>query len=251
MLEPDLTICDATPSAATLLAAEPASLVGKRLDARFHSDERDHALTRLRDDVQAEGSVTHELRLRRADDVWRTFEATIGDLRDDPAGGGLVLTARDVSERRALEDQLTRQAFHDGLTGLANRALLADRVKHALVRAARTHAHVAVMFLDVDDFETITDSGGHEAGDEMLVELAARLRRCRRGSDTAARLGGDEFALVLEETDGVEGAAAFARRVLAVIGAPLTVGGALVHPRASIGITFGAAGQSPGELAAA
>ncbi len=248
VLEPDLTIRYVTPSASALLGLEPAALVGAKLDERFHSDEHDLAVSRLRDDVRVEGSITHEFRLRRADGAWRTFEGTIGDLLDDPAVGGLVLTARDVSERRALEDQLTRQAFHDGLTGLANRALLADRVKHALVRAARTQAHVAVMFLDVDDFKTINDSLGHEAGDEMLVELATRLQQCMRGADTAARLGGDEFALVLEETNGVEGAAAVARRVLAAIGAPLTVGGAVVHPRASIGITFGTSGQSPGEL---
>lgn len=248
VLEPDLTVRYVTPSVHTLLGHEPAGLVGARLDERFHPRERESVASRLRDETQREAGDTLEFRLCRADGVWRTFEGALSDLLDDPAVGGLVLTARDVSERRALEDQLTQQAFHDALTGLANRALLTDRVGHALERAGRTSSDVAVLFVDVDDFKTINDGLGHEAGDEMLVELAARVRQCTRDSDTAARLGGDEFAIVLEETNGVEGAAAFAERVLAAIAAPLTIAGALIHPRASIGITFGTTGQTPVEL---
>ena len=248
VLEPDLTVRYVTPSVRTLLGHEPDELVGARLDEWLHPDEREQAVARLRDDVLTESSATNEFRLRRADGIWRTFEGAMSDLLEDPAVHGLVLTARDVSDRRALEDELTRQAFHDALTGLPNRALLSDRVTQALERAARSKSDVAVLFLDVDDFKTINDGLGHEAGDEMLVELAARLGQCLRGSDTAARLGGDEFAIVLEETAGVEGAAAFAERVLAAMAVPLTIAGAQVHPRASIGITFGTKGQTSGEL---
>ncbi len=248
VLEPDLTVRYVTPSVATLLGREPELLVGTRLDQWLHPDEREHTAARFKEELVTERSVTLEFRLPRADATWRTFEATMSDLLDDPAVSGLVLTARDVSERRALEDELTTQAFHDSLTGLANRALLADRVRHALERSVRTHAHVAVLFLDVDDFKTVNDSLGHEAGDEMLVEIGNRLRTCMRGSDTAARLGGDEFAIVLEETNGVEGAARAAERVLEAVSAPLTLAGAQILPRASIGITFGTAGQTSGEL---
>lgn len=248
VLERDLTVRYVTPSALTLLGNEPSALVGKKFDERLHPDEREQAVARLRQALPADSSVPHEFRLCRSDGLWRTFEGGVSDLLDDPAVRGLVLTARDVSDRRALEDQLMQQAFHDSLTGLANRALLSDRVTHALERSTRSGSDVAVLFLDVDDFKTINDSLGHEAGDEMLVELAARLQHCMRGSDTAARLGGDEFGIVLEETAGVEGATVFAERVLAAIAAPLTISGAQIHPRASIGITFGRTGQTSGEL---
>ena len=248
ILEPDLAVRYVTPSVLTLLGREPRELIGTKLDEWLHPDERELAVARLGDDVSKESSVTHEFRLRRADGAWRTFEGGIRNLLADPTVSGLVLTARDVSERRALENQLTRQAFHDSLTGLANRALLSDRVTHALERAGRSKSRVAVLFLDVDDFKTINDSLGHKAGDEMLVELAARLTHCVRSSDTAARLGGDEFGIVLEETIGVEGALVFAERVLAAIAVPLTIAGAQLRPRVSIGISFGIPGQTSDEL---
>jgi PAS domain S-box-containing protein len=122
----------------TLLGHEPSELVGGTLDDRLHPDEREQAVARLRDEARTESSVTHEFRLCRADGIWRTFEAALSDLLHDPAVGGLVLTARDVSDRRALEDQLTRQAFttlsRASLTGAARR-----QVKHALgARRGRT-----------------------------------------------------------------------------------------------------------------
>ena len=248
ILEPDLTVRYVTPSVLTLLGQEPSEFVGAKLDEWLHPDERELAVARLRDHATKESSVTYEFRLRHTDGIWRTFEGGIRDLLADPAVSGLVLTARDVSERRALEDQLTQQAFHDSLTGLANRALLSDRVTHALERSIRSKARVAVLFIDVDDFKTINDSLGHTAGDEMLVELAARLMHCMRSSDTAARLGGDEFGIVLEETSDVEGVLVFAERVLAAIAVPLTLAGAQLRPRVSIGITFGVHGQTSDEL---
>jgi diguanylate cyclase (GGDEF)-like protein len=161
---------------------------------------------------------------------------------------GLVLTAHDVSERRALEDQLTHQAFHDALTGLPNRALLADRAAHALQRAKRSPSDVALLFLDIDDFKTINDSLGHTAGDDLLVEIAARLRRSLREVDTAARLGGDEFAVLLEDTSGVPGANLVAERLLEEVAKPIVLGSTQVLMRASIGLVFGEPGQTVGEL---
>ncbi len=128
---------------------------------------------------------------------------------------------RDVSERKALEDELKHQAFHDALSGLANRALFLDRLEHALARAARSQSLLAVLFLDLDDFKLVNDSFGHAAGDDLLVAVAGRLTKSLRAGDTAARFGGDEFAVLLEEISGLEEASQVAERIIAELRVPL------------------------------
>src|SRR4029453_16921408 len=139
-----------------------------------------------------------ELRLRHGDGGWRQFETTITNLLEEPAVGALVLNSRDVRERRELEGQLLHQAFHDSLTGLANRALFNDRVAHALKRRALAEDQVAVLFLDLNGFKEVNDSLGHASGDALLVLVAQRLWTCVRRGDSVARLGGDEFAVLVE-----------------------------------------------------
>ncbi len=156
---------------------------------------------------------------------------------------GRVWSFSDVTERRALENQLAHQAFHDSLTNLANKALFRDRVDHALARATRRATEVAVMFIDLDHFKTINDSLGHTVGDGVLTVVADRIRTCLRASDTAARLGGDEFAVLVEDSSRAE-AAEIADRILVAIGAPVAAGGREVVATASIGIAFSPAGTS-------
>jgi diguanylate cyclase (GGDEF)-like protein len=149
----------------------------------------------------------YECRVRRADGTW-LYADVIGVNRvHDPDLRVAVLSVRDVGARRALEEELTRQAFADSLTGLANRALFRDRVEHALARHRRDAGRVSLLLLDLDDFKTINDSLGHTAGDELLVALAGRLREEVRGCDTLARIGGDEFAVLVEDLDDLEMAA--------------------------------------------
>jgi diguanylate cyclase (GGDEF)-like protein/PAS domain S-box-containing protein len=130
----------------------------------------------------------------------RYVESTITDLLGDADIGGYVINSRDITDQTALESQLRHQAFHDPLTGLANRVLFADRVDHALTRIGRTGMQVAVLLIDLDGFKDVNDSLGHGAGDQMLGRVAERLVACSRPGDTVARLGGDEFALLLEDT---------------------------------------------------
>ncbi len=210
--------------------------------------EQTELVAELRDAVSTEPEVQRELRLRHADGGFRAAECVFGNLLHDEAVHGIVLTAHDVTERRVLEDQLTHQAFHDALTGLPNRALLLNRIEHALERARRSGDDVALLFLDLDDFKTINDSLGHAAGDELLVEIALRLQESLRAADTAARLGGDEFALLLEGTHGIAGATTAADRLLEAVARPMKLGSTEVLGRASVGIVFGTPGQSAGEL---
>src|SRR5262245_10519137 len=126
-----------------------------------------------------------------------------GAVLEDARGNvlGLTVSGRDITDRKALEEQLSQQAFSDPLTGLANRALFMDRLTHALARKERHDEDVAVLFLDLDRFKVINDSLGHGAGDELLIQVGRRLLGCLRPQDTIARLGGDEFGVLLEDVD--------------------------------------------------
>jgi diguanylate cyclase (GGDEF)-like protein/PAS domain S-box-containing protein len=176
-------------------------------------------------------------RIRNQSGEWRHLEAHVTDLRQDKSVGGVVLNARDVTERIELEEQLTHQAFHDNLTGLANRALFRDRLDQALARAARSDRLLAVLLVDLDGFKQVNDSLGHDAGDQLLQEVAQRFRSVVRPSDTVARFGGDEFALLLEDISEHE-AVGFAQRFLDRLGAPVTIARREVVLGASVGVVL-------------
>jgi len=144
---------------------------------------------------------------------------------------------------RAGETELRHQAFHDSLTGLANRALFADRVQHALDLQERDLRSLTVLFLDLDDFKTVNDTLGHPVGDALLVCAAERLRAALRPGDTIARLGGDEFAVLLE--DDVRDPMTFGQRVLDAFAMPFTVAGHRLSVRASVGLVLADA-DTPG-----
>jgi predicted signal transduction protein with EAL and GGDEF domain len=169
--------------------------MGTSLLDLVHPEDLDGARSHISDGSAPGGLSTLEFRMRNAGGTWRWVEGSVSNLLHDPDVEALVINYRDVTERKALENQLVHQAFHDPLTKLANRALFRDRVQHALSHQRRNRAPLAVMFMDIDDFKTVNDSLGHEAGDKLLIEVARRLQSMLRTSDTAARLGGDEFAL--------------------------------------------------------
>ncbi len=162
----------------------------------------------------------------------------------------LAAEAGIALENARLYDELRHQAFHDGLTGLANRTLFRDRVEHAVARRpGSTSGTVAVLFLDLDDFKTINESLGHHGGDELLAAVGERIRGCLRSADTAARLGGDEFAILLEDLRDETEATHVAQRLLDSLRSPIRIGETAATIAASIGIALtSAGGEDVGEL---
>jgi diguanylate cyclase (GGDEF)-like protein/PAS domain S-box-containing protein len=203
----------------------------------LHPDDTERAGELLTEVVRSPGAMaTGEFRVKHADGSWRWIEAVGKNLIDDPAVAGLVVNYRDITSRKTLEDELRHQAFHDSLTGLANRALFADRLDHALSLTRRNRHPLAVLFIDLDDFKTINDSLGHGEGDAILLGVAGRLRSALRGGDTIARMGGDEFAVLVEDPPGAGAPIEVADRLLAALQAPFTQGGKELFVHASIGV---------------
>jgi diguanylate cyclase (GGDEF)-like protein len=148
-----------------------------------------------------------------------------------------------VSERKAFEEQLAHQAFHDPVTHLANRALFNERVRHAVARALRERVGMAVLFVDLDDFKTVNDSLGHAVGDRVLLEVAQRISASVRAADTAARFGGDEFAILIEDVHDMAATVETAERILESVSRPLELPGNQLVIRASLGISIAEAGS--------
>jgi diguanylate cyclase (GGDEF)-like protein/PAS domain S-box-containing protein len=225
-----------SPSVERTLGYASGELVGSNVDNLLVCADSAPVLTLVQG--LAPGDMTHlECQVRQRDGRLLAVDVVATDVRGDETDDGLVLTMHDVSRWKSLQQELTRQAFHDPLTGLPNRALYVDRLDHALGRQRRHAKGIAVLFLDLDDFKTVNDSLGHGAGDRLIEDVAHRLLRSVRPGDTAARLGGDEFALLLEDVDEGQ-AAAVATRVLAELEQPFDLGDRSLLVGASIGIAL-------------
>jgi diguanylate cyclase (GGDEF)-like protein/PAS domain S-box-containing protein len=220
-----------------VLGFRPEDRIGKSAFEFIHPDDLARGTELLGEVVRFPGTMaTGEFRVKHADGSWRWLEAVGKNLFNDPAVGGLVVNYRDITTRKTLEDELRHQAFHDSLTGLANRALFVDRLDHALTLTRRNPRPLAVLFVDLDDFKTINDSLGHGEGDAILVSVAERLRSALRTGDTIARMGGDEFAVLVEDPPSASAPTDVAERLLAVLQAPFSHGSKELFVHASVGI---------------
>ena len=228
-----------SPAAERTFGIPPDDLVGRNLLDLWSESNRERLTAFLAELDATRGrtvgpfEVVVDTEQRRS-----TLECVGSNLLDDPAIAGLALNFRDVSERKALEEQLRQLAFHDPLTLLANRSLFRNRVEHALVLAHRSRQLVAVMFLDLDNFKNVNDSLGHAAGDRLLQAAAQRLVKSTRPSDTVARLGGDEFAILLEGITTVDDVERIAAAITQSFNSPLLLDGGETPMSASVGVAF-------------
>jgi diguanylate cyclase (GGDEF)-like protein/PAS domain S-box-containing protein len=226
-----------SPSAAHFFGVTSEDFCSAPLDRFLYPGDERVALDALAI-LRATGSVApFDVRVRHADGGWRILEMTADDLSLKSTLLSVAWHSRDVTARRALEDQLARQAFEDSLTGLANRALLFDRLTHALARDGRSVDSVAVLMIDLDGFKSINDGLGHDAGDHALKEVAARIARSARPGDTVARLGGDEFVVLLEDLSSPTIVDDMAHRILEIVRQPFMLHSRNVRISASIGIS--------------
>jgi diguanylate cyclase (GGDEF)-like protein/PAS domain S-box-containing protein len=251
IIDDDDLVRYASPSAATVFGLP--DLAGTPLEALIsagHHPALRETLSQLRGGARHLDGIG--LAVLCADGLLLQTDTTARDLRDDPTVSGLVLTMRDVTEQLRLSDDLSHLAFHDGLTGLANRLLFRNRLEHAYAVAALSDATLAVLFIDLDDFKEVNDTLGHAVGDELLVAVGRRIAEIVGAGGTAARMGGDEFAILIEESD-VGAAEQMATRVVAALSVPVDVsdgigGTHIVSGAASVGVALNTDADSPTEL---
>jgi len=245
--EPDGTFTYVSPSARRLLDHDPASLVGTHPVDLSHADTRDALVQALQDASRRGADPTRfRHRMRHRNGSYRWFETALTPIRD--ASGTvtqLQSSGRDITEQRETEQSLIKQAFHDDLTGLPNKALLLDRLDQAFAVSRRSQQPIAILFIDLDGFKTINDTLGHQTGDIALSKVAERLSAIVRPGDTLARIGGDEFVMLCAGTDGARGATAVARRILGAFDQPFVLGGHSIGLGTSIGIATSLGADNP------
>jgi len=233
------TIEYSSPAAQSIWGYQPGALEGRSLAELVHPDDR-RELEQLFEQVLSlpNTNVMREVRIALVNGGWRDCELVCNNLTNDSGIAGLLATYHDVSERKALEQELIRLAFNDSLTLLPNRAQFSNQVTRMLHDSADPSVSTAILFLDLDNFKLVNDTLGHQAGDQLLVSVAERLRRCIRPGDVAARLGGDEFAILLRMVD-LDEAARVAQRILEAMRSPFQIGDREVFVTCSIGVALG------------
>jgi diguanylate cyclase (GGDEF)-like protein/PAS domain S-box-containing protein len=228
-------IVDCNATFAAMLESTRDALIGTDVSRFYATPGEAREIASLLLGVGTLNSIEIELRRESGRPLWVLQNVV---LVGDPVTGVIHATVVDISDRKRAEEQIEFHAYHDVLTALPNRKLFTDRLRHALARAKRSAKALAVMFIDIDHFKTINDTLGHTAGDDLLLEMARRLRACVRDDDTVARIGGDEFTIILAELRNPADAMHVAQKVLEAVQVPLTIGGMPIVVTASVGISL-------------
>ena len=248
ILGPDGRIRFQSPATRSVFGYDPETTIGMDIGEFVHPEDADRMTSTFRQVMAGAGpSLVCECRIRHSDGSWRNTETRMSNLLDEPSVEGIVLNTRDITERQMLEAELRHQAFHDSLTGLANRALFTNRVEHALASSKRDGSTIAVLHCDMDGFERLNDGLGFRSGDTALGMVADRLRLCVRGQDTVARFDGHEFGLLLDRLNSPADAMLAMERIMAVLRQPLLLPGASVELQPFIGIAVAIGGDGTPE----
>ncbi len=247
LVTPTGLLVDVNPAFVAMTRCSADDLYGDSVLDLVHPDDRAAAEVAFEELLTRRRTIRHETKLVRRDGTVVPVQVTSSWVPETPEGDPphVVAIVEDISERKVLEAALLHRSLHDPLTGLPNRALFADRLRHALERGRRERTPTSLLGIDLDGFKLINDLHGHPVGDEVLVAFAERLTSVLRASDTAARVGGDEFSIVCENS-GRADAEALAVRLQERVGEPLRLAGGLGIPLSvSIGIGTVEAGTDP------
>ena len=229
VLNPTGTVYYASPAVSTIFGWDDRAIIGRDLLDLVHDDDRDAVRASLG------GAESCEFRARRQDGSYVWTEARWVDMRNDPSLHGVLGTLRDIDDRHLVLDQLTALALHDSLTGLANRAVVIERLAHAVARRDRQGA---LLFLDLDDFKQVNDQLGHAAGDDVLRTVAGRLQVVVRPEDLCGRWAGDEFVVLADDVRSREAADALVHRLTDALAEPIVTAGAAVRQQVSVGVAM-------------
>jgi diguanylate cyclase (GGDEF)-like protein/PAS domain S-box-containing protein len=234
-------IAYSSPGAANVLGFEPGSLQGSSVFDVVHPQDRGRLQEQFAELVgQRDGLLDRQTRMITADGRPRWFEFTASNQLHNPALAGVVINARDVTEARLFQERLAHEARHDALTGLPNRRRMRDTLDQTLPSDG-----VAVLYVDLNGFKPVNDAYGHNAGDELLRQVAKRLSGAVREQDVLSRVGGDEFVILMPGVEDEADAQAMADRVRAEAGRPFELNGRPVTIGASVGVSLARPGSDP------
>jgi diguanylate cyclase (GGDEF)-like protein/PAS domain S-box-containing protein len=228
-----------SPAASRVLGYPPGSLIGKTPFETIHP--KDVARARNAFEALRKGDTSLSpivLRFRHADGSWIHVEALGNNLLEHPGIRGIVLTSRDITERKRAEERAQYLANYDVLTALPNRFLMQDRLTQAVAQAHRNRLRVALMHIDLDRFKVVNETLGHYVGDALLKQAAERIRKVNREGDTVARVGGDEFTIVHPNVVSLQALSVTAEKILAELAKPFASDGQELFVSASIGISL-------------
>jgi diguanylate cyclase (GGDEF)-like protein/PAS domain S-box-containing protein len=235
LMRPDGSILSANTQACRLLGYTQSELCSLGRDGLTEPD--DPRVTALLEEHQREGGAHGEMKMRHKDGGWIPVEASSTTFRDRSGRLCASLIIRDITDRKRAEEHIEYLAYHDELTGIPNRAHFQRAFEHVIAVNERHGLKSALMVVDLDRFKNINDIIGHEAGDQLLKQIAARLRTCLRDTDVLARLGGDEFVILMHDATSIEAVSAVANKILEATARPLIIDEQEFLITASIGIS--------------